>query len=163
MPLLSEEIIIKEHPNFTHCRREGQSAKDVGNLILTNTRLVFLTRVMLHESKMERWQKLAKEGTAAEQIDFALTLHKKNFNIPLSLLSSVKCKLYFSFPFPSLIMQISYMKGGSKKKGGKTMIFQFKQSFLRLLFRKSMLPLTVEWVSSVREAIKNEEVSSVKA
>lgn len=151
--LPDEEVVIKEHPKFTYCWEEGEKVRG-GNLILTNKRLLFLNPVMLDEKKIERWRKLVEGGTTTEQLEFSISLHKKNFQIPLPLITSVKHVWRFAFPFPSLRMEITYR---SPKKKEKVLTFQFKQIFLRILFQRG-LPLTTEWIKDIRQATKNREV-----
>ena len=73
-----EEIVIKEYPRSTRWL-EGQQVIGVGNLVLTDKRLVFLHEVVLSEEQIERLRKLSEGATVNRTIDFALTLHKKNF------------------------------------------------------------------------------------
>ena len=60
--LASEEVVLKEYPRSTH-RMEGQRVIGVGNLILTNERLVFLNRVPLNDEEVEYLQKFSGKAT----------------------------------------------------------------------------------------------------
>ena len=93
----SKEVVIKEYPKSTHWL-EGNQVRAVGNLVLTNRRLVFLRQTVISQKEVENLQKLSQEASTERLIQFALTLHKKNFQIPLS--SIVSAKLGFLSIFP---------------------------------------------------------------
>ena len=57
--LTSEEAVIKEYPNYTYWL-EGYQLARVGNLILTNERLIFLNLVALSKRQAEDFQELYK-------------------------------------------------------------------------------------------------------
>ena len=83
----SEEAVIKEHPHATYWL-EGKQVRAAGNLLLTNQRLVFLRQVTLTKTQTQEIQRLTQEATTSELIQFALKLHKKNFQLPLSSIVS---------------------------------------------------------------------------
>jgi len=144
----SEEVVIKQYPNSTHWL-EGNQVRAVGNLIVTNKRLVFLRQTVLTEKEIENTRKLSQEAGTERLIEFALSLHKKNFQVPLS--SIVSAKLGFHFMFPSLkpCMRVSY-KTASKKV--KTLSFRFTLPFLKRLML-SEFP-TLGWIRAINKAVK---------
>ncbi len=144
----SEERVIKEHPNITLWLEDSQ-VKAAGNLVLTNERLVFLKQAALSEKETETLRKLSKEATTDKLLQFALTLHKKNFQLPLSSILSVKTGFHFTFPFLNLRLRLTY-RSASKKE--KTLTFVLKTPFMKVLFRSE--PLTMEWVGAVKKAVK---------
>ena len=113
--LPSDEVVLKEYPNSTRWL-EGQEVIGLGNLILTNERLVFLHQIPLDEGEMEHLRKLSEARTTGRMIDFALTLHKKNFQVPLSSVISVKTGLYSLLPFPRPCLRISYIIEKKKRR-----------------------------------------------
>ena len=146
----SEEVVIKESPNSTHLL-EGNQVRAAGNLILTNRRLVFLRRVALTEKEIKNIQKLSQEVNQEKLIQFALTLHKKNFQIPLSSIVSAKLGSYFIFPSPPWHMRVAYRTASNKVK---TINFRFTLPlFKRLLM--SEFP-TLGWISAINKAVKTE-------
>ncbi len=147
-PEQSAEVVIKEHPNITLWLEDSQ-VKATGNLVLTNQRLVFLKLVALSEKKAEELQRLVKEATTNEMIQFALTLNKNNFQIPLSSVMAVKTGFYFTFPRLNLCLRLTY-RSASKKS--KQVTFVFKTWFIKVLFRSE--PLTMEWVRAIKKAVK---------
>jgi len=146
----SEEVVIKEYPKSTQWL-EGRQVTAVGNLVLTNERLVFLRQVVLSEKEIETLQQLSKESTASELIQFALNLHKKNFQLPLSSIVSVKMGLYSVLPLRPCLRV--YYKSASKKE--KTASFLFTLPLLKRLLM-SEFP-TLGWVRAIKKAVKAQK------
>jgi len=143
----SEEVVIKEHPHGTYWL-EGRQVRATGNLILTNQRLVFLRQVTLTEKQAEEIQRLAKEATTSELIQFALKLHKKNLQLPLS--SIVTAKMGFLSVFPIRPYLRVYYQSASKNT--KTLSFMFKIPFLKRLLLTDFP--TIGWVNAIKKAVK---------
>jgi len=148
----SEEVVIKEYPNTTEWLDENQ-VKAVGNLILTNRRLVFLRRAVLSEKQIEDAQKLSREATAEQLIQFALTLHKKNLQVPLSSIVSARIgfQLMFQliFPSPKPYLRVSYKTGS---RNIKTERFRFRLPLLKRMLM-SEFP-TLGWTRAINKAVK---------
>ena len=149
----SEEVVIKEYPHSTRWL-EGQQVIGVGNLILTNERLVFLHRVPLDEEELEYLQKFSKQATTSRMIDLALTLHKKNFQVPLSSVISVKTGLYSILPFPRPCLHISYRS--EKKKKIKTISFMFTIPLWKGWFQLEITTVKT-WGRIIREAVRYKQ------
>jgi len=145
-----KEVVLKEYPKFTRWMK-GQQIIGVGNLILTNERLVFLNGVELSPRQIEIWRKLSEAGKTNKQIDFTLTLHKRNFEVPLSSVISANMRRYCLFPFPRPYLSISY-RGGSKDKE-KTLGFMFTISLLKGFYQLELTTVWV-WVRIIRRALK---------
>jgi len=143
----TEEVVIKEYPKSTYWL-EGHQVMAVGNLVLTNERLAFLRQVVLSEKEIETLQKLSQEATANTLIQFALSLHKKNFQLPLSSIVSVKMGLYSILPVRPC-MRV-YYKSASKKE--KTVSFLFTVPLLKRLLL-SEFP-TLGWIRAINKAVK---------
>ena len=154
-PPVSEEVVIKEYAKSTYWL-EGKQVRAVGNLVLTNERLVFLKQVALSENQIENLQRLSQEGGTSEMIQFALRLHKKNFQLPLSSIVSAKMRPLSVLPLRTYML-ISY-RGASKNI--KTLRFMFTLPLLKRLML-SEFP-TMGWVSAIKKAVKAKKSITVK-
>jgi len=148
------EVVLKEYPHSTRWMK-GQLVIGVGNLILTNERLVFLNGVELSPRQIEHIRKLSETGKTNKIIDFALTLHKRNFEVPLSSVISANMRRYCLFPFPRPYLSISY-RGGSKDKE-KTLGFMFTISLLKGFYQLELTTVWA-WVQVIRRALKAKKV-----
>ena len=143
---LPEEAVIKEYPNVT-LWLDGKQVRAQGNLILTNRRLVFLRQVAPSQKKLETLQQLSHEASTEKTIQFALSLHKKNFQIPLSSVICARLKLYSLLPFPQMYLSLNYKTSSNRVK---TENFRFWQSPLKRL-AMSEFP-TLERVRAINKA-----------
>ena len=148
----SEEAVIKEHRHATYWL-EGKQVRAAGNLILTNQRLVFLRQVTLTEKQTQEIQRLAQEATTSELVQFALKLHKKNFQLPLSSIVTAKMGLLSVFPLRPCL-HVYYQSAGKKTK---TLSFMFTLPLLKRLLL-SEFP-TLGWISAVKKAVKAKKAS----
>lgn len=146
----NDEVVLKEYPNSTRWV-EGQTIIGVGNLILTSERLVFLHQVELSPRQIEIVQKLSETAKPNKLIDFALTLHKRNFQVPLSSVISVNMSRYCLFPFPRPYLRISY-RGGSKNKE-RSLGFMFTIPLLKGFYQLEITTVTA-WVQIIKKALK---------
>ena len=154
--LASEEVVLKEYPRSTR-RMEGQQVIGVGNLILTNERLVFLNRVPLNDEEVEYLQKFSGKATTKRTIDLALALHKKNFQVPLSSVISVKTRLYSILPFPRPCLHISYRS--EKKKRIKTISFVFTIPIWKGWFQLEITTI-MAWGRIIKEAVRYKQLTT---
>ncbi len=148
----SEEFVIKEYPRSTRWLEERRII-GVGNLILTNERLVFLHQVVLTDEQIENLRKLS-EAPTSRMMDFVLALHKKNFQIPLSSLVLVRTGLFSLLPFPRFCLRVSYIS--EKKKKIKTVSFMFTISVLRGFFQLEITTV-LGWVWIIRRAARAKQ------
>ncbi len=144
----SEEIVIREHPRSTYLL-EGRMVRAAGNLVLTNERLIYLRQVLLNEQQTRELQGLTQRGaTASELLQFALHLHKKNFQVLLSSVVEAKTGFLTMFPLRPYL-RVRY-RGTSKNI--KTLGFFFT---LPLLKRLLMVEFpTIGWSRAVNKAVK---------
>lgn len=149
---ISGETALKEYPNSTRWL-EGQQIIGVGNLILTNERLVFLHRVAPTNEQITYLRKLSAGATTNRMLDFALALHKKNFQIPLSSFISVKVGLYSLLPFPRPCLRIFYRS--QKKKRVKSTSFMFTIPLLKGFFQLEITTV-LGWTWMIKRALKNK-------
>lgn len=146
----SEEFVVKEYPRYTHWM-EGKEVIGVGNLILTSERLIFLHQVELNEQRTDYIKKLSEEkATTSRFLDFALTLHKKNFEVPLTSVISVKTALYSLLPFPRPCLRISYMAG--KQKTPKPLSFMFTIPLWKGWFQLEITTVVI-WGKAIQRAM----------
>ena len=127
-----KELVLKEYPHSTRWIK-GQLILGVGNLVLTNQRLVFLHGVDLTPRQIAYVKKLSEAGNASKVLDYALTLHKKSFEVPLTAVTSVKMAKYCILPFPRPYLKISYRGRGKDKE--KALGFMFTIPLLRGFFQ----------------------------
>ena len=144
------EVVLKEYPNSTRWIK-GQLVIGVGNLILTNERLVFLHGVELSPRQIAYIRKLSETGNTNKVIDYALTLHKKNFEVPLSSVISANMSRYCILPFPRPYLRINY-RGGSREKE-KTLGFMFTISLLKGFYQLEFSMVWI-WVRIIRKALR---------
>ena len=156
-PAPSKEVVIKEYPNSTRWL-EGPQIIGVGNLILTNERLVFLHQVVATNEQIENLRKLSQEATVNTMVDFALTLHKKNFQIPLSSLIAVKVGLYSLLPLPRPCLRIFY-QSQKKKRQIKTASFMFTIPLLKGFFQFELTTVW-GWVWLLRRAMRAKQLTA---
>ena len=146
------EAVLKEYPNSTRWI-EGHRILGEGNLILTNERLVFLNRVAVSERQNEKIKEL--EGAPINEIlDFALTLHKKNFQIPLSSIIAADRARFALFPLPRFCLRITYLSGSKQKE--KPLDFMFTISVLRGFFQLE-ITIVSGWVRMIRKVLKAKQ------
>ena len=140
----SQERVIKEYPNTTRWL-EGRLILGVGNLILTTERIAFLNQVLVKEKHVQKMQELS-EAPSSRVLDYALTLHNNNFQIPLHSLTSAKVGLFAYFPIPRFCLRIAYF---SDKKKIKTISFMFTISILRGFYQFEIATV-LSWVSAIK-------------
>lgn len=148
-----KEVVLKEYPNSTRWMK-GQQIIGVGNLILTNERLVFLHGVELSPRQVAYIRKLSGPENTSKLVDYTLTLHKRNFEVPLSSVISANMSRYCLLPFPRPYLRINY-RGGSKYKE-KTLGFMFTIPLLKGFYK---LEFTVvwAWVQIIRKALRAKQ------
>ncbi|MDO8567646.1 MAG: hypothetical protein Q7R57_02900 [Dehalococcoidales bacterium] len=146
-----KEKVIKEYPTSTRWL-EGRKILGVGNLILTNKRLIFLNQVALSDMQMEALKKISEGGDLDKITDYALDLHKSNFDVPLTSVNSARVGLYTLLPFPRPCLRVFWEN--PKKKGQiKSASFMFTIPLLRGLFQFEIMDVFA-WVSRINTAVK---------
>jgi len=147
---ISDETVVKEYPKST-CWLEDRQVRAIGNLVLTDQRLVFLKQVELSEKQAEEIRRLATEATTSELIQFALKLHKKNFQLPLSSIVTARMGLLSYFPIRPYL-SVHYL---SVNKKLKTLDFMFTLPLLKRLMM-SEFP-TLGWLNAIKKAVKRDK------
>jgi len=128
----------------------GQLVIGVGNLVLTNERLVFLHQIPITGEEMERLRKLSEKVTSKEMLNYALSLHKKSFQVSLSSVTLVKTGLHSLLPFPRFCLRISYR---SEKKKVKTLTFMFTIPLWKGWFQLEITTVML-WVRLIKTAVR---------
>ncbi len=155
--LASEEVVLKEYPHSTHWL-EGQLVIGIGNLILTTERIVFLHQVALSDDETERLRKVSGKSTTKDMIDIGLSLHKKNFQFPLSSVTHVKTGLYSLLPFPRPCLRIFY-RSGKKQRNISATSFMFTIPLLKGFFQLEITTVKV-WVRLINKAVRYKQVTA---
>ena len=149
-----DEIIIKEYPNSTRWM-EGRNTISTGNLILTSKRLTFLNRVELSDKQIERIHELSAKATTSRLIDYALTLHEMNFQIPLSLVTRVRIGLYSLLPLPRPCLRIFYLGRNREEE----LSFMFTIPLLKGIYQWEITTVW-HWVSVINRALRRWQLTS---
>lgn len=145
-----KERVIKEYPSSTRWM-EGRKILGVGNLILTNKRLIFLNQVVLSDQQMEALKKISEGGDFDKITDYALDLHKNNFDVPLTSVISAKVGLFTILPFPRPCLRI-FWANPKKKDQIKSASFMFTIPLLRGLFQFEIMD-AISWVLRINRAV----------
>jgi len=153
--LASEEVVLKEYPHSTRWM-EGQQVIGVGNLVLTNERLVFLHQVPINEEEITRLRKLSEKVTSKGMIDIALSLHKKNFQVLLSSVTAVKTGLHSMFPFPRVCLRV-YCR--SKRKDVRLLTFMFTIPLWKGWFQLE-LTIVKTWARAIEKAARYRRLAA---
>lgn len=149
-----DEIVIKEYPNSTRWM-EGQMVVGVGNLILTSRQLIFLHGVDLTDKQIERIHELSANGMTSRLIDQALTLHKNNFQIPLSAVTLVKIGLHSLLPIPRPCLRIFFVSGKSQKR---MLTFMFTIPLLKGIYQWEIATVW-HWVNTINRALRRWQLT----
>ncbi|MFH1381775.1 MAG: hypothetical protein ABIH70_02670 [Chloroflexota bacterium] len=144
--LASAERKLKEYPNFTRLL-DGQQVAGIGNLILTDRRLVFLHFVDLSDEQVEQIQSIAADGITDRYVDHVLSLDKKNFQLPLASVVSAGMGLSTWLPLRPCL-RIIYRKRGGKIE---TVSFNFYIPLTRVLVQFELLDV-LTWVLRINWA-----------
>jgi hypothetical protein len=143
------ETIIRQHRRWTYWV-EARRTMGEGSLILTNRRLLFLHRIAGSPEVTASIKKLA-DAPIETVLDHALTLHKNNFQIPLSSIIRVGIGAFGGYPVPHFYLSVFYLE--SKKLTPHTVAYQFKKSRSGL-FSQPQIITDWGWQRAIRRAIK---------
>lgn len=144
---LPDEEIIREWPKYTLLMEPKAISR--GNLILTSERLVFLKEKVLTEKDIYTLYQMRERGASVrEEIEFALGLQRKNFQIPLEDIIGAGLGRYSLLPF-RLWLHLRYRSGGKKEKQHT---FIFTMSFFKRLILKEFP--TFDWRRAINGEVK---------
>lgn len=143
------EIIIRQHPHWTYVI-EGRRGRAMGNLVLTNRRLLFLHKIEASPSVSASIRKLA-DAPIDTVLDHALTLHKNCFQVPLSSITRIGIGAFIRFPFPYFYLKVSYRRGN--KKAIQITNFQFRRKKTDILLHPQIVS-DWGWMRVIRRTLK---------
>ncbi|MCX6011909.1 MAG: hypothetical protein NTV30_00555 [Chloroflexi bacterium] len=145
------EIIIKQHRHWTHWISVHHKTEQ-GNLVLTNHRLLFLHKITDSPNVAASIKELA-DAPIETVLNHALTLHKNNFQIPLSSIIRVRTSSVFVFPFPHFYLRVSYRKG--KNPTIHNAAFQFVRYKSSKIFHPQIIA-DWGWMKAIRRTIREK-------
>ena len=145
---MEPEKIIKEHRRWTRWL-ESQTVAREGNLVLTNRRLLYLNRIAPNEEVSANIKKLV-DAPMDQVLDYAFTLSKKNFQIPLSEIRRIGVGIFTLYPYPRFCLTVSYRLRKNEKN--KAMAFQFRDAGEKNIM-KLQLAEDYRWAKAIKQAI----------
>jgi len=149
------ERILKEHRKWTQWIAHPRILP-LGNLVLTNRRLIFLNKIQSSPQVKENIRTLADSPTETV-LNYAFTLHKDNFQIPLSAIGSVRVGTFRWNPLPHLCLSVVYFDGINPSSG--TVSFQFIRPIKQTILKPQLI-VDIGWVRAINKAIKENESHS---
>ena len=148
------EIIIKEHRKWTQWIQTPRNLR-LGNLVLTNRRLIFLHKIDSSPEVKDNIKKLA-DAPIRSVLNYAFTLDKNNFQMPLSNIIGLKIGAYNWTPIPHVCLSIVYVDG--KYLTNRMVAFQFIRPYKQTIFKPQFM-LVIEWIRTIKQAIKTSDTA----
>ena len=145
------EKIIKEHRKWSQWIETPRKLR-LGDLALTNRRLMFLNIIDSSAEVKTNIRKLADSPTE-EVLNYAFTLNRDNFQIPLSNIISLKIGAYNWTPIPHVCLTVVFI---DKRNDTKMAAFQFIRPYKQTIFKPQFF-LVIDWIREIKLAIKNSE------
>ena len=146
------EKIIKEHRKWTQWI-ETPRALRLGNLVLTNCRLIFLHIIESSPEVKDNIKKLA-DAPIESVLNYAYTLNKNNFQIPLSNIISLKIGAFNWTPIPHVCLTIIYVD--RKYLTNRMVSFQFIRPYKQTILKPQFM-LVMDWIRVIKQAIKTSD------
>ena len=146
------ERIIKEHRKWTQWIQTPKKLR-LGNLVLTNRRLMFLNVIQSSPEVTESIKKLA-DAPIETVLDHAYKLNGDNFQIPLSAIAGLKIGAYNWTPIPHVCLSIVFFDGNSTRS--RMVAFQFIRPYKQTIFKPEII-LLFEWIREIKKAIRSAE------
>ena len=98
-------------------------------------------------------KKLADAPTESV-LNYAFTLNRDNFQIPLSAIAGLKLGAYNWTPIPHVCLSVVFFNG--KSLTSRMVAFQFIRPYKQTIL-KPQLFLIIDWIRTIKAAIKNAE------
>jgi hypothetical protein len=146
------EKIIKEHRKWTLWIGRPRPMR-LGNLVLTNRRLIFLHQIQSNPDVKDNIKKLADAPTEAV-LNYAFSLNRSNFQIPLSAIGKVSIGTFNWTPFPHVCLSVIYFDG--KRTAAKSASFQFIRPIKQTILNPQLF-VDIGWVQAINKAMKNAD------
>jgi hypothetical protein len=144
-----EERIIKEHRRWTQWLEKPHLTK-MGNLVLTNRRLIYLHKTQNSPDLQENIKKLAA-APMEKVLNYAFGLNRNNFQFPLSAVIRVRISTFKWNPFPHICLNITWLD--SKTGKPKTASFQFIRPLKDTILHPQLI-VALGWTGTINRAIK---------
>jgi len=142
------ERIIKEHRKWTQWIQTPKKLR-LGNLVLTNRRLIFLNIIQSSPEVTESIKKLA-DAPIEIVLNQAYKLNGDNFQIPLSDISGLKIGAYNWTPIPHVCLSVVYYD--PKKSQNRMVAFQFIRPYKQTILKPEII-LLIDWIRAIKKAI----------
>jgi hypothetical protein len=149
------ERILKEHRKWTQWIAYPRILP-LGNLVLTNRRLIFLNKIQSSPQVTENIKKLA-DAPMETVLNYAFTLNRDNFQIPLSAIGAVRVGAFRWNPFPHVCLSVVYFDG--KNTSSRLASFQFIRPIKQTILHPQLF-VDIGWVRAINRAIKENESHS---
>ena len=143
------EKIIKEHRKWTQWIETPRKLR-LGNLVVTNRRLIFLNIITSSPEVTANIRKLADSPTE-QVLNYAYTLNRDNFQIPLSSIMGLKIGAYNWTPIPHICLTIVFV---DKHAATRMAAFQFIRPYKQTLLKPQIM-LVIDWIREIKKAIKD--------
>lgn len=146
------ERILKEHRKWTQWIQQPRLLQ-LGNLVLTNRRLLFLHKIQSSPEVKESIKKLADAPTETV-LNYAFTLNRDNFQIPLSSIGAARVGTFQWNPFPHVCLSVVYFDG--KNTSSRLASFQFIRPIKQTILHPQLI-VDIGWVRAINRAMKENE------
>jgi hypothetical protein len=146
------EIIIKEHRKWTQWIQTPKKLR-LGNLVLTNRRLIFLNIIQSSPEVTDSIKKLA-DAPIEIVLNQAFKLNGDNFQIPLSAVAGLKIGAYNWTPIPHVCLSVVFYDG--KKPQSRMVAFQFIRPYKQTILKPEII-LLFEWIRTIKKAINEAD------
>jgi hypothetical protein len=147
------ERTLKEHRHWTQWI-ENPRAMRLGSLVLTNRRLIFLHKIQSSPDVKDNIKKLADAPTETV-LNYALTLNRSNFQIPLSSIGNVRIGAFNCNPLPHICLTVTYFDG--KCPTSKRASFQFIRPIKQTILNPQIV-VDIGWARTIKQAMKDADV-----
>ena len=125
----------------------------LGNLVLTNRRLIFLNIIQSGPEVDASIKKLA-DAPMETVLNYAYKLNPDNFQIPLSAIAGLKIGAYNWTPIPHVCLSVVYYDGSSTRS--RMAAFQFIRPYKQTIL-KPQIVLLFEWIRAIKKAIQDAD------
>jgi len=149
---LEPERIIKEHRKWTQWIQTPRKLR-LGNLVLTNRRLIFLNVIHSGPEVDASIKKLA-DAPMETVLNHAYKMNPDNFQVPLSNISGLKIGAYNWTPIPHVCLSIVYYDGRDTRS--RMVDFQFIRPYKQTIFKPQIF-LLFEWIRTIKKAVQDAE------
>ena len=150
---LEPERIIKEHRKWTQWIQTPRKLR-LGNLVLTNRRLIFLNIIQSSPEVNESIKKLA-DAPIEIVLNQAFKLNGDNFQMPLSAIAGLKIGAYNWTPIPHVCLSVVYYDGKNPQR--RMVAFQFIRPYKQTILKPQII-LLFDWIRAIKKAIQDADV-----